>query len=103
MRAQYFLRVVFVAVLSALSAPAFAAPLTLFPDPTGIYYSTNTGFYPTPSGLVTLEGLVLSSPTGSIPPPIAPATSVWGPGKTFDAQTYMSFFGGATLPSFNAG
>src|SRR5438552_4266472 len=99
MRAQYFLRVVFVAVLSALSAPAFAAPLTLFPDPFGIYYSTTTGFYPTPSGLVTLEGLTLSSPAASIAPPAAPGMAVWGVGSSFTALAKMSFFGGPTVMS----
>jgi hypothetical protein len=33
MRTQYLLRVAFVALVSALSASAFAAPLTLFPEP----------------------------------------------------------------------
>lgn len=114
MRAQYLLRVAFVAVVSALAAPAFAefSSSNLFPDPFGSYYSTNTGFYPIPpgtpgapplGGLVTLEGLVLSSPTASIPPPVAPGTSVWGAGASFNALTKMSFFGGPTLTSFNLG
>lgn len=105
MRAQYLLRVAFVAVASALAAPAFAAPpllSALFPDPFGIYYSTNTGFYPIPAGgLVTLEGVTLTSPTASIAPPAAPGTSVWAAGATFSAFTTMSFFGGPTLPSTN--
>ena len=106
MRARYLLLVALVAVVSAPAAPAFAAassPSNLFPDPFGIYYSVNTGFYPTPGGLVTLEGLRLSSPTGSIAPPAAPGTSVWGAGATFDAFTQMSFFGGPTLTSTNPG
>src|SRR3954454_18565022 len=101
MRARFLLRVAFVAVVFAMPGGALAS---LFPEPApAVYYAVNTGFYPTPAGLVTLEGLVLSSPTGSIATPLAPATAVWGPGTTFDAQTFMSFFGGGTLPSFNAG
>ena len=108
MRHPYLLRVAFIALVYALAAPAFASatsPSNLFPDPFGIYYNTNTAFYPIPSGgLVTLEGLILSSPTGSIPPPAAPGTAIWGgAGASFNAQTFMSFFGGPTLMSFNAG
>jgi len=110
MRAQYLLRVAFVALVSALAAPPALAEFAtspLFPNPIGTYYSTNTGFYVVPSrgaaaGLVTLEGLILTSPTASIPPPAAPGAAVWAAGATFNAQTYMSFFGGPTLPSFNA-
>src|SRR5437899_936872 len=107
MRARSLLRVAFFALVSAFAARAFASassPSNLFPDPFGIYYSTTTGFYPIPSGgLVTLEGLVLSSPTASIAPPVAPGTAGWIAGASFNAQTYMSFFGGPTLPSFNPG
>src|SRR5262245_53219495 len=108
MRARYLLPVVIVALVSALSARVFAqgevSPTNAFPNPFGSYYSTNTGFYPVPGGgLVTLEGLSLTSPTGSIPPPLAPAIAFWSGGKTFNAQTYMSFFGGPTLSSFNPG
>jgi len=105
MRAQHLLRVAFVVMVSALAAPALAvfSPSNLFPDPFGTYSSTNTGFYPTPGGLVTLEGLTLSSPTASIAPPAAPGTAVWGAGATFGAFTQMSFFGGPTLTSTNPG
>ena len=102
MRPRYMLRALRVAFVAAfplialtLAGTAFGAETSstnLFPNPTGLYYSTNTGFYPTPSGLVTLEGLTLTSPTGSIPPPAAFA--VWG--GTFNATTKMSFFGGPT-------
>jgi hypothetical protein len=105
MHALYLLRVAFVAVVFSLAASAFAefSSSNSFPDPFGSYYSTNTAFYPTLSGLVTLEGLTLSSPTLSIPPPAAPGTAIWGGGKTFNALTRMSFFGGPTLTSFNPG
>jgi hypothetical protein len=75
----------------------------LFPDPIGSYYSTTGAFYLTPGGLVTLEGLVLSSPTAPIVAPTAPGSAVWSVGASFNAQTYMSFFGGPTLPSFTPG
>lgn len=105
MRAQYLLRIAFVAVATALAAPGFAefSPSNLFPAPFGSYFSVNTGFYVTPGGLVTLEGLTLSSPTASIPPPVAPGTAVWSAGASFSALTKMSFFGGPTLTSFNPG
>ena len=104
MRAQYLLGVALAAVVSALAAPALAvsSPSNFFPDPFGTYHNTNTGFYPIPSGgLVTLEGLTLSSPTASIPPPAAPGTALWAAGASFSAFTQMSFFGGPTLPSTN--
>src|SRR5262245_52478047 len=104
MRPHYLLCIICFALGFALAAPALASATSatnLFPDPTGIYYNTNTGFYPTPGGLVTLEGIILSSPTASIPPPVAPGGAVWGVGASFNAQTFMSFFGGPTLPSFN--
>lgn len=107
MRAQYLLCVALVAVAFAATVPAFgSAPSSsnLFSDPTGIYFNTTTGFYPVPAGgFVTLEGLTLSAPTGSIAPPVAPATALWSPGKTFNAFTVMSFFGGPSTPSFNVG
>ena len=106
MRAQYLLRVAVVAAVSALAAPAFAAAISssnLFPDPFGIYYSTTTGFYPTLSGLVTLEGLTLSSPAASIAPPAAPGMAVWGVGSSFTALAKMSFFGGPTVMSTTPG
>lgn len=107
MRTQDLLRVAFVFLAFAVTAPAFAsAPSSsnLFPDPFGIYYSTTgTGYLPPGGGLVTLEGITLSAPTGSIAPPVAPAAALWSGGKTFDAFTTMSFFGGPTLPSFNPG
>lgn len=105
MSAPFPYRVAILAILSFLGARAFAATSAsnLFPDPFGHYTSVNTGFYLTPGGLVTLEGLILTSPTASILPPPAPGTLVWGAGAMFDAQTFMSFFGGPTTPSFNAG
>ena len=106
MRAHYLLHVAFLVMVCALAAPAFASspsPSNLFPDPFGIYYSTNSVGYLAPGGLVTLEGITLSSPTGSIAPPAAPGTAVWGAGASFNAQTFMSFFGGPTVPAFNPG
>lgn len=107
MRAQYSIRVALVAMAFSVMAPAFGSapsPSNLFPDPFGIYYSTTgTGYLPPGGGLVTLEGITLSAPTGSIPPPVAPATAVWAAGASFSAFTTMSFFGGPTLPSFNPG
>jgi len=114
MRAQNLVCVAFLAVVSALAAPALAefSLSGFFPNPDGIYYSVNTGFYPVPpgtpgappaGGLVTLEGLRLSSPTASIPRPPAPATAAWIAGASFNADTFMSFFGGPTLPDFSPG
>jgi hypothetical protein len=106
MRAPILLRVAAVAVALASAAPALASAISssnLFPDPFGIYYNTNTGVYITPSGVVTLEGLVLSSPAASIAPPAPPAAAVWGVGSSFTGAAKMSFFGGPTVSSTNPG
>ncbi len=104
MRISPLIRIACVVVALAFAGQTFAQVFSTsnaFPDPFGIYKSVGTVFYPIPpGGLVTLEGLTLSSPAGSIAPPLSPASATWGP-AAITADTAMSFFGGPTLLSSN--